>query len=169
MTKRTSIQSKNKTLQDYIDYYEICNRSEGKSPKTISWYSANLRCFCQYLKRRRLSESVDTIDMKLLREYVIHLLKRKRFEDHAYAVADSELLAPATVHGHVRTLRAFFAWLSREGFIGENKADGLKPPKVPRKIISMISDEEIAAIFRTFNTRESCDMRNQAIFMILID
>jgi len=41
-----SIQTNNATahkLAELIDYYEVCNRAEGKSPKTLSWYSANLR------------------------------------------------------------------------------------------------------------------------------
>jgi hypothetical protein len=27
-----------KTLAELVDYYEMCNRSEGKSPKTVEWY-----------------------------------------------------------------------------------------------------------------------------------
>ncbi len=56
-----------KKLSECIDYYEVCNRTEGKSPKTITWYSANLRHFRSYLKNRHLPDSLDNIDTKLLR------------------------------------------------------------------------------------------------------
>ena len=56
-----------KKLSECIDYYEVCNRAEGKSPKTITWYSANLRHFRSYLKNRHLPDSLDNIDTKLLR------------------------------------------------------------------------------------------------------
>ena len=50
------------------DYYEICNRAGGKSPKTVDWYSANLNNFRNYLKSRDLPDSIDNVDIKLLRD-----------------------------------------------------------------------------------------------------
>jgi len=123
-----------KKLSEFIDYYEVCNRAEGKSPKTISWYSANLKSFRNYLKNRHLPDSLDNIDTKLLREYVLYLLKKTRYENHPYTPAKTELLSAATVHGHVRTLRAFFNWLVVEGLAESNPAKDLKPPKVTRSI-----------------------------------
>ena len=84
MAKHVSNQEEAKKLSEFVDYYEVCNRAEGKSPKTISWYSANLRHFHRYLKSRHLPDSIDKIDTKLLREYVLYLLKRNRFDDHPY-------------------------------------------------------------------------------------
>ncbi|MFC1971108.1 hypothetical protein ACFLV0_04155, partial [Chloroflexota bacterium] len=72
----------------------------------------------------------------------------------------------ATIHGHVRTLRAFFNWLVAEGLAQNNPARDLKPPKVSRKVVSTISDEEIGAILNTFSTSPS-DARYQTLFMLL--
>jgi site-specific recombinase XerD len=155
-------------LSELIEYYEVCNRAEGKSLKTISWYSANLKIFHNYLKNRHLPDSLDKIDTKLLREYVLYLLKKTRYENHPYTPAKTELLSAATVHGHVRTLRAFFNWLVVEGLAQNNLAKDLKPPKVARKVVSTLSDEEIGAILNTFSISPS-DTRNQTIFMLLID
>jgi len=157
-----------KKLAELIEYYEVCNRAEGKSPKTISWYSANLKNFRNYLKNRHLSDSLDNIDTKLLREYVLYLLKKTRYENHPYTPAKTELLSAATVHGHVRTLRAFFNWLVVEGLTQNNPANGLKPPKVVRKVVSTLSDEEIRIILNSSGTSPT-DARNQALFMILLD
>ena len=55
-------QQKANTLSELIDYYEVCNRAKSKSHRTISWYSANLKRFLSYLKKRHLSESLDSID-----------------------------------------------------------------------------------------------------------
>jgi len=40
--------------------------------------------------------------------------------------AKTESLSAATVHGHVRTLRAFFNWLKAEGLIELNPSRQLK-------------------------------------------
>ena len=55
-----------------------------------------------------------------------------------------------------------------QGLAENNSAKDLKPPKVDRKVVSTLSDEEIRAILSTFSTSPS-DARNQALFMILLD
>ena len=168
MTTHVNTKEKAHKLFELIDYYEVCNRAEGKSPKTISWYSANLKSFRNYLKNRHLPDSLDNIDTKLLREYVLYLMKRNRFDGHPYTPAQTDLLSSATIHGHVRTLRAFYNWLVAEGLTQNNPAKDLKPPKVTRKVVSTLSDEEIGAILNAFGTSPS-DARNRALFMLLLD
>ncbi|MFC2122535.1 tyrosine-type recombinase/integrase [Bacteroidota bacterium] len=168
MTTHVNTQEKVHKLNELIEYYEVCNRAEGKSPKTISWYSANLKNFRNYLKNRHLSDSLENIDTKLLREYVLYLMKQTRYENHPYTPAKTELLSTATIHGYVRTLRAFFNWLIVEGLTQNNPSNALKPPKIVRKVVSTLSDEEIRAILTSFGT-SSTDARNQALFMILLD
>jgi site-specific recombinase XerD len=138
-----SIQTNKRTaykLAELMDYYEVCNRAEGKSPKTISWYSANLRYFHSYLKSRHISDEIDDIDTKLLREYVLYFFKQNSYQDHPYTPTKNTPLSTATIHGHVRTLRAFFGWLTKEEFINQNPASRLKPPKLDRKVITILSD-----------------------------
>jgi len=168
MTTHVNTEEKAHKLSELIEYYEICNRAEGKSPKTISWYSANLKRFRNYVKSRHLPDSLDTIDTKLLREYVLYLMKRTKYNGHPYTPAKTELLSSATIHGHVRTLRAFYNWLVVEGLAQNSPAKELKPPKVTRKVVSTLSDEEIGAILNTFSISPS-DARNQTLFMILLD
>ncbi len=151
MTTHVNTKEKSYKLFELIEYYEVCNRAEGKSPKMISWYSANLKSFRNYLKSRHFPDSLDNIDTKLLREYILYLLKKTRFENHPYTPVQSELLSTATVHGHVRTLRAFFNWLVAEGLAQTNPAKDLKLPKITRKAVSTLSDEEIGAILNTFS------------------
>jgi len=66
MAKHTGNQEKARKLSEFVDYYEVCNRAEGKSPKTISWYSANLRHFHRYLGSRHLPDSM----LEMVRRYV---------------------------------------------------------------------------------------------------
>jgi integrase/recombinase XerC/integrase/recombinase XerD len=168
MVTRVNTPEKAHKLSELIEYYEVCNKAEEKSPKTISWYSANLTNFYKYLKNRHLPDSLSNIDTKLLREYVLYLLKKTRYENHPYTPPKTELLSAATIHGHVRTLRAFFNWLVVEGLAHNNPAKDLKPPKVARKVVSTLSDKEIGAILHTFSTSPS-DVRNHTLFLILLD
>jgi len=154
MAVHISNQEKANYLSECVEYYEICNRAEGKSAKTISWYSANLRHFRSYLKSRHLPDSIDSIDIKILREYVLYLLKRNKFDDHPYTPVKMEPLSVTTIHGHVRTLRAFFTWLVIEGLTQNNVAKDLKPPKISKKVVTTLSDQEIESILNTLSPAE---------------
>lgn len=86
-----------------------------------------------------------------------------------YGLNVIEPLSAATIHGHVRTLRASFSWLVTEGFAEADIARDLKPPKVPIKVMSTLFDEEIQAVITSFNPARPLEARNQTIFMLLID
>ena len=157
------------TIDKLIGLYERSNQAEGKSLKTVTWYSANLKSFHSYLKSRHLPDTLDKIDVKVLRQYVLHLLKKNKYQGHPITPEKAEPVSAATVHGHVRTLRAFFSWLVAEGMIETSPARDLKPPKVCQKVVSTLSDEEIRAILHVLAPVNSSNARNQTIIMLLID
>jgi len=169
MNTQIALQQEAKSLSEFIDYYEICNRAEDKSPKTVEWYGANLQSFNNYLKSRHLPDTLDNIDIKVLRQYVLYLLKKNKYHGHPITPEKTEHLSAATVHGHVRTLRAFFNWLVAEGLIETSPARDLKPPKVCRKVVSTLSDDEIRAILGVLAPVNSSNARNQTIVMLLLD
>ena len=169
MSTKTTGEKQSKKLSSLINYFEVCNRSEGKSAKTVSWYSSNLQQFHHYLQTRHLSDSIEDIDLQTLREYVIFLQNKKKYAGHPYTPEKIEFVSVATVHGHLRTLRAFFSWLMREGLAKYDPGRSLKPPKLPQRIVSTLSDEEIKLIINMLNPTSACDARNLTIFMLLLD
>ena len=169
MAKKTKTVNEQRTLSHLIAYYETCNRCENKSPKTINWYTEILRQFESYLKSRHLPTAIESLDIKIIRDYLVYLLKRPKYETHPTRQPSGDMLSKSTIHGHVRTLRAFFSWLNREELYLNDISRNLKPPKVPVKLITTLSETEIKTIIDTFNKRNPIDMRNLAIFMLMID
>jgi site-specific recombinase XerD len=169
MPKKKTNQEKSHKLLELITYYEVCNKAEGKSQKTISWYSDNLHRFRAYVLNRHHNDNIDSIDTKLIREYILYLMARHRFENHPYNSPTNEPLSSSTIHGHVRTLRAFSNWLLKEKLTDTNFTAGTKLPKIVKKVISTLSDEEITQILNTFNPTSHSEMRNKVVFMLLLD
>jgi integrase/recombinase XerD len=169
MSKKQTNQEQTHKISELITYYEVCNKAEGKSPRTTIWYSANLHQFRSYVVNRHHSENIDSIDVKLIREYILFLMTKHRFENHPYNLASDESLSSSTIHGHVRTLRAFSHWLLKEKVTDTNFTAGIKPPKIVKKVISTLSDEEITQILNTFNPTSHSEMRNKVMFMLLLD
>jgi site-specific recombinase XerD len=169
MSAKTTSESENRKLSNLINYFELCNKSEGRSAKKVSWYSVNLRRFHQYLRSWHLPDSIQDMDIQTLRQYILFLQNIKKSAGHPNTPTKKELLSVSSVHGYVRNLRVFFSWLVREGFLEVNPCSNLKPPKLPKRIVATLSDEEISLILNTLNPTNACDYRNRTIFMILID
>ena len=56
-----------------------------------------------------------------------------------------------------------------EGLTQNNVAKDLKPPKISKKIVTTLSDQEIESIINTLSPINPSEARNQTIFMILLD
>ena len=61
------------SLDDIIEDYLLCCITEGKSPRTIEWYSYNLGRFNRYLESQGLSQSVRDIGRAEARRFIFHL------------------------------------------------------------------------------------------------
>jgi len=56
-----------------------------------------------------------------------------------------------------------------EGLTQNNAAKDLKPPKVTKKVVTTLSDQEIESILNTLSPTNPSEARNRTIFMILLD
>ncbi|MFC2069055.1 tyrosine-type recombinase/integrase [Chloroflexota bacterium] len=149
--------------------YAHCLSTEGKSPKTIQWYAANLKRFAQFLKYNHLPESVIEIDKEEARQFISHLQTGvRRWENHSN-IHDDKRLSAHSVQGYARTIKAFWSWLTDEGYITHNPMTSLKLPKTPRKVISTFSQEQIQKILGAIDKKSSHGFRNYTMILLLLD
>jgi site-specific recombinase XerD len=147
-------------LDRLAKHFEAYNRSEGKSPDTVIWYARVLRYFGDYLKERKLPDTLENLDIDLIREFVLYLQTRKKWYDRQCLVTEENLRA-ISVQTYVRALRGFFAWLHREGYTQENILANLKPPKAPQRLAEVLRDEEVARILACLDREASWGMPGQ--------
>ncbi|PKB71316.1 MAG: hypothetical protein BZY87_05520, partial [SAR202 cluster bacterium Io17-Chloro-G6] len=102
-------------LEKLILQFEAFNRSEGKTVMTVRWYNIGLGLFIDYLKGARITPILGNVDIGVMREYILHLQKRRKYEDHPIFPTQMELLSPQSINCYVRSVRAFFNWLYKEG------------------------------------------------------
>jgi len=154
-------------LQELIKQYQICNSIEGKSPKTIHWYSDLLALFLAYLNRSGMPADLSSINITTARSYIQHLQERRKLSK--YPGTKSTNLSPKTVQCHVRTLKAFSSWLFREKLIPENFFAMLKIPKAPKKIKEPLTQDEILRILRCIDKSSPLGWRNYVILVLMLD
>ena len=84
-------------LEKLVTHYAQSNKAEGKSPKTISWYSEMLSDFVRFLKSTWGDNTLPSLNVNTTRQFIIYEQARG--------------LSPYTVQGKVRALKAFSSWL----------------------------------------------------------
>lgn len=156
-------------LQELIYRYQVSNQAEGKSPKTIRWYTEMLRTLVQYLEAKFGTCELIFFTVDTARDYIIHLSEKPKFIGHPYTPVQTATLAPRTVQCHIRALKAFASWLYADGYTDENRLKNLKLPKAPVTMIEPLTPQEINKTLASINKKSSTGTRNHAIFATLLD
>ena len=142
-------------LTKLISHFSQSNRAEGKSPKTVSWYTEMLFGFIKFLRANGIEAILSELNATTARQFVISEQGRG--------------LSPYTVQGKVRALKAFSSWLFAEGYTPHNLLANVKLPKVPTKLIEPLSAGEIDSLISAQNPLTSLGSRNLALLVTLLD
>ena len=143
-----------------IKRFELHNRSDSKSIRTVEWYNQALGIFLDWLRAEKMSTCLDDLGEDEARLFVIHLQERPGLKGPA---------SRDTVNNRVRALKAFFSWLHREGYTDSHRLENLKVPKAGLKEIEILTDEEIQKVFTSINPDTALGARNTAIYSLMLD
>jgi site-specific recombinase XerD len=152
-----------------IGTYVLSCMAEGKSPKTIEWYSSNLKRFSHYLGESTPGISVEEIGVAEARGFIYHLQREVRRWEERTDVRDDKPLSAHSVQVYARTIKAFWSWLVAEGVIETNVMLRLKLPKVPRKVMPTFSREELGRMLSLPDRNTAPGFRDYVIVLVLLD
>ena len=107
-TRWEDMDRSNIDLAVLIHHYEVHNRTEGKSPRTVQWYNDVLSMLHGCLESQGMSTILSSIGEPEIRGFILHVQSRPCLK--------GGVVSPNTVNNRVRTLRAFFAWLKRNEY-----------------------------------------------------
>ena len=156
-------------LKKLAQHFEAHNRSEGKSPKTVDWYCRVLRYFTAYLEQQGYPTTLVELNLEIVREFVLYLQTRRKWEKHPLIHSGNGKLAAVSVQNYIRGLRAFFSWLHREEYTEENILSQLRPPRVPQKLVDVLTEEEVARIMTCLDADTASGCRDMAMVITLLD
>jgi len=158
------------SLETLIRHYLLLCQTEGKSPGTIRWYQQKLEYFVSFLKEHQLPTQIDAITPQELRRFIHHLQTEVKVgENNPHRPTEEQGLSPQTVAGYVRTLRAFFSWAVKEGFLDEHPMKHIKTPRVPSLVMPFFTDEEVARLLDAIKKPTPTGKRNYTMVLILLD
>ena len=143
---------KSKTdLSVLIQHFEVHNKTEGKSPRTVGWYIEVLGMFIKWLREDGSSTAIGDIDEYLVRRFILHIQEKPGIKGR---------MSTHTVANRVRALKAFFAWLSRKGYTSDDLLKDLRPPRTIQQVIEPLGEEEIEKMFSGINANTVLGARN---------
>jgi integrase/recombinase XerC len=117
----------NQEIRKFLEYLHSVKNS---SPHTISNYANDLAQFVAYLTPPGAkTPALIAVEHSMIREFVAHL--------HEYG------LAKTSIARKLAALRSFFKYCVREGLLKENPARLVPTPKLPKRIPSVLSAEEM--------------------------
>lgn len=118
-----------KAIAKYLEYLQTVKNS---SPHTVVNYGKDLRQFLAFLLPPGAAPpALSEVDHGMIREFIAHL------RDHG--------LEKSSIARKLAALRSFFKYCVREGHLKASPARLIPTPKLPKRIPSVLSAEEMNA------------------------
>ena len=136
----------NRYLDKFISYLEI---EKNYSPHTILNYRIDLEDFLQFIG----PTPIDGVDYLFLRKFLAQL-RTKHYR-------------PRTLSRKLSSLRSFFRFLHREGFVQENPAVLLMSPKLDKTLPKFLSEGDVAKFIEAPSLKTVSGKRDRAILETL--
>jgi len=148
--------------------YSLCAQTEGKSQNTIAIVANSVRYLNDFLSANGFSTDVTKIGIMVLRAFIAHLQQKRCFSGHRYSKPQQRGLSGHTINTYLRSIRAFWSWLTEEEIIEVNPFVKLKIPKPPKKIIATFSQSQLKSLLSVINNSAE-GYRDVVIILTLID
>lgn len=141
-------------LQETTDkFFKYLENIESASPLTLKAYRLDLHQAFPDLTER-IKKTKKRTESELLTEARQALVGWGR-------------LSAATRNRKSATLKSFFSFLFREGWLERDLAAQIHSPKVPKKIPHFISVDEVIAILKSFERDQSPNEEEKILFLLL--
>lgn len=136
-------------INNFISYLHNIKKT---SNNTELSYKRDLGKLCQYLVENGISD-VNGITTEVLSSYIVYL-----GENH---------FAAATISRNVASIKAFFHYLYKEGIVEKDVSDGLKAPKIEKKMPEILTTEEVIWLLEQPKGDTPKEIRNKAMLELL--
>ncbi|MDO4490133.1 MAG: site-specific tyrosine recombinase XerD [Lachnospiraceae bacterium] len=136
-------------IQEYAVYLRDV---KGTSKNTEAAYIRDLKKASAYFEQQGITDPAR-ITATNLNSYMLYLEK--------------EQLSPATVSRNVASLHSFFQFLLQKRRIQQDPSEGLKPPKVERRMPSVLTIQEVDLLLEQPDLKTAKGLRDKAMLELL--
>ena len=139
-------------LAALLPSWQLTLRAERKAPGTVKVYSEGVNAFLRWC--------ADTATPPELTKPAVQAFTADLLAGGAEA---------ATASARQLALKRFSAWLTDEGELGADPLLGLKPPKIDRKVVHALSDDDLKRLLKACQSKTLKDRRDEAIVRLMVE
>ena len=139
----------NELLEQYIEYLQNSKKS---SDNTVQSYKRDLKKFMTFLENQGISD-FDAVTNTDLRSYVLQM--------------EGEHFSASTISRNVASIRSFFLYLLSNGKVHSNPTEGIKPPKIEKKMPEILTIDEITLLLEQPTGKHPKEIRDKAMLELL--
>lgn len=138
--------------QRIFDFIEYLRNEKKSAENTVLSYTGDLKGFCRFM---RVSGVLDAarVNRTNVMAYVYELQKQHK--------------SGATVSRNIASIRSFFHFLQKKGFVADNPAADLELPKVEKKMPEILSLDKVELLLAQPNSDEDKQIRDKAMLELL--
>jgi site-specific recombinase XerD len=156
--------------------FVLTKQTEGKSPRTVEFYSENLKRFLWYAQKQDWSDDIRILTEWHVRQFLGYVTNEKfrwGLEGNGSETSQGKA-SQTTVHHYFVVLANFFGWVVREGFLEESPTAKIKVAKPKARVIKPYTHEEISRMLAICDydyehNAKFLGSRNKAIVDMLFD
>ena len=138
-----------RAIESFMSYLHNIKKM---SENTRLSYQRDLRKLQSFLKDLEIYD-VASVSQTNLNSYVLYLEKQH--------------LAPATISRNIAAIKAFYHFLFKERMVEEDISDGLKAPKIEKKLPDTLTIEEVDRLLEKPSGDSPKERRDKAMLELL--
>jgi site-specific recombinase XerD len=142
-------------LEDLLASWRRHLRGADKADRTVVIYGQSVRFFADWLRAHDRPATLDELTRHAIASWLADL---------ADAGQSTNTLAT-----RFRGMRRFCRWLVTEGEIPRSPMEGMEQPKGAPKPVPVLTDEDVAKLFKACAGQEFRDRRDTAVLRVLFD
>ncbi len=135
-------------LEAFIDYLRV---EKGLASNSICAYSADLKKYAKYLKKRGLND-LGSIARKDIIDFLFFMRKK---------------ILPVSIARILSAIKSFHKFLLREKITSHDPSELIETPKLEKKIPDFLTTDEVTRILRAPNLKKLQGIRERAILELL--
>ncbi len=155
-------------LQRMMEGFILEQNCRGNSKATVKYYEGNILRFISYLDEQKIASDTSSITKLVIQKYILHLKTSKKWVNSEH-IKSEEKIASKSIQTYIRAIKAWIAWMEDEGYLDKNVSTEIRLPKATRKIMEILSEEDINEIFKYLETKSENHFRDILIIMVLLE
>lgn len=139
-------------LHELLASWKLALRAERKSPATVKSYTAGVLAFMRWCGT---TGTVSELTKTNVQAFIADLLDKGA--------------QPKTASARLLAVKRFSAWLASENEIAADEIVGVKQPKIDKKLVEALTDDELQRLIQACRGKTFTDRRDEAIVRLMAE